>query len=140
MSLILSLLFCAFMCGIVWFLQIVHYPLMKQISKKKFQIYSQQHQLKTLYVVAPVMILEGLTAIWLLFAFPTWWSFLALLLVGGAWASTFGQQMPQHRILINGYDFKALEKLMQTNWIRVGCWSARSLLLAVMLFLKTMFL
>ena len=52
-----------FMVGLIWFVQIVHYPLFAGVGADQFSQYEQQHQQLTTYVVMPVMLLELATAI-----------------------------------------------------------------------------
>ena len=44
------------MVGVIWFVQIVHYPLFSQVSEAAFNLYEAQHTRLTTYVVAPAML------------------------------------------------------------------------------------
>ena len=60
-----------FMVGLIWFVQVVHYPLMALVGEHGFASYAQRHQSLTSLVVAPAMLLEAGTAGWLLMDTPT---------------------------------------------------------------------
>jgi len=41
------------MVGVIWFVQVVHYPLMARVSASEFAAYEREHQNRTTFVVAP---------------------------------------------------------------------------------------
>lgn len=55
------------MTGSIWFVQIVHYPLMDAVGPENYNEYHRRHQNRTSYVVGPVMLFELATAIALLY-------------------------------------------------------------------------
>ncbi len=128
------LLACVFptfaMTGLIWFVQIVHYPLFASVGREHFMKYEQRHAFLTTWVVLPLMFLELGTSIWL--AMETADASKPIM-VGGAiatvmiWASTFALQVPQHRILERGFDEAAWRFLVNSNWIRTVLWSVRSI-------------
>jgi hypothetical protein len=119
--------------GIIWFVQVVHYPLFALVGREHFARYHHAHGRNTTLVVAPLMLVEAALAIGGVLATPMRPSpgvalaSLALLLV--VWLSTFGLQVPMHRRLAAGFDAAAHRRLVTTNWIRTGAWTARGLLL-----------
>jgi hypothetical protein len=117
-----------FMTGLIWFVQIVHYPLFASVGRADFAAYEREHTRRTTLVVGPVMLVEALAAIALLAARPSpaAWSGLGLLAV--IWISTAFLQVPQHNILGFGFDPAAHARLVQTNWLRTAAWTARALL------------
>jgi len=58
-----------FMTGLIWFVQIVHYPLMGAVQADAFPAYEVAHQRRTTWVVGPVMLIEASCAV-LLFWLP----------------------------------------------------------------------
>ena len=56
--------------GVIWFVQIVHYPLMARVSASEFAAYEREHQTRTTFVVAPTMLIEAVTAALLLVVPP----------------------------------------------------------------------
>jgi sterol desaturase/sphingolipid hydroxylase (fatty acid hydroxylase superfamily) len=60
-----------FMVGLIWFVQVVHYPLFAAVpAGEPFAAYHRQHVRRTTWVVAPVMLVELVTAVALLLARP----------------------------------------------------------------------
>ena len=51
------------MTGVIWFVQVVHYPLMEQVGASGFVTYEKLHTRWTTYVVAPPMLVEAATAL-----------------------------------------------------------------------------
>lgn len=134
---VLQLASTLFLTGVVWFVQVVHYPLFARVGAEGFPAYERVHAQLTTWVVAPVMLVEIGTAFWLL-AFPSreiprrglWVGFVLLV---GIWASTFLLQVPEHAALERGFDADTHQRLVSTNWIRTVLWTGRSLILLAIL-------
>ena len=121
-----------YMTGLMWFVQLVHYPLFADVGAEGFAQYSAKHQSRTTIAVAP-MLLEAAAAVALVAArpqnCPPWAAMLALAALAAIWASTAFLQVPLHGLLSNGYDAAAIRRLVDTNWIRTVLWSGRAALL-----------
>ena len=121
-----------FMVGVIWFVQVVHYPLFAKVSSEGFALYSKAHSRLTTYVVGPPMLLEVATAVVLVFYRPDGVPLVAVLaglaLITLIWLSTALLQAPRHGILGRGFDEKTWTGLVLSNWIRTLAWSARGLL------------
>ena len=122
------------MVGIIWFVQIVHYPLMAWVGPDRFREYSLHHQTRTTWVVVGPMLLEAFTAVTLLGLHPAMllspWHLAAGLLLAAIWFSTFLWQVPIHQRLAAGFDEYLIRRLVRTNWLRTWAWTARAALLA----------
>jgi hypothetical protein len=122
-----------FMTGLIWFVQIVHYPLFAAVGRGQFPAYERQHMRRVSWVVGPVMIAEAASAVGLLWLgrVGDGRSLLTtnIILLAFTWLGTVFFQMPQHNFLREGFDTAALRRLVQTNWIRTICWSLRCVLL-----------
>lgn len=122
-----------YMVGLIWFVQLVHYPLMHHVGFEEFAAYSQSHQSRTFFAVLP-MLLEGLTGGALL-AFADYqhsmlyWTAFGLMIVH--LSSTAFLQVPCHEKLLDGYDKAVVTRLVHTNWIRTIAWTLRGLLLVI---------
>ena len=128
-----------FMVGLIWLIQIVHYPLFNLVGKNEFQVYHKSHSVLITPLVGAIMIIE-LTSSILLVLFPlknvsSTIPTIGVILVFIIWASTAFLQIPQHNALANAYELKAHNLLVQTNWIRTIAWSMRGFLLLYMLHL-----
>ena len=123
----------AFMTGLIWFVQIVHYPLFAHVGKDAFTLYEQRHTALTTCVVAPGMLIELASAFWVLLRFPS--SVIAIIgvvLLAVVWFSTAFVQVPCHTRLAQGFDERVARRLTRSNWIRTAAWSARSVLAALL--------
>jgi hypothetical protein len=126
-----------FMAGLIWFVQVVHYPLFARVGADGFTGYSEAHQRLTTLVVGPAMLVEAVTAALLVFMRPAGvspalpWAGLALL--GAIWLSTAFLQVPLHGRLASGFSSEACDALVSTNWIRTVAWSLRGCLVAWMI-------
>jgi len=135
--LILHIIFASFMAGILWYVQIVAYPLYKKVPGERFVAYELTRTRHTMGLVAPVMIFEMLTSITLVIMRKKilweWlpWVGLGILLIG--WGSTLFSQVPTHLRLRRGWNLKLIHKLIRTNWLRTMTWSVRALVAALLL-------
>lgn len=129
-----------FMAGLIWFVQIVHYPLMQLVGREGFVEYSRKHQASTSLVVGPLMLIEVVTAALLLaqdaqlcvsWAF---WASCGLLVV--VWVATALWQMPLHQQLLAGYNEGRVRALTRSNWIRTFAWTGRALIMAYLVFVR----
>ncbi len=131
--LLIQLASCWFMTGLIWFVQIVHYPLFSKVGQDQFIVYEKFHNTLTTWVVGPVMLAEAITALILATRQGGILLWTCLTLLGVIWLSTAFLQVPQHSILEAGFNPEAHKKLVSTNWIRTILWSARALLLTTLL-------
>ncbi|HMQ10587.1 MAG TPA: hypothetical protein PKC21_00435 [Oligoflexia bacterium] len=116
-----------FMTGLIWFVQIVHYPLFAYIEPSHFPHYAKKHQRLTSWVVGPVMLLEVFSAMILTVKYNVLW--LNILLIMGIWLSTAFLQIPLHGQLSHHYDINNIHSLTNGNWIRTILWTVKSIVL-----------
>jgi hypothetical protein len=120
------------MTGLIWFVQVVHYPLFDRVGLEGFARYELAHSSRTTMVVAPLMLVELTCAAWLVLArpasVPAPAAWLGATLVALIWLSTFALQVPQHTVLSSGFDARAHGLLVATNWIRTIAWTLRAAL------------
>jgi len=126
-----------FMTGLIWFVQVVHYPLFATVGPERFAAYHDAHRRRTTWVVLPVMSLELLTAVALAWyppaAVPPAAAWLGLALVLIVWTSTAVLQVPGHTRLATRYEDTTARALTIGNWVRTAAWSARAGLLLGMI-------
>jgi len=125
-----------FMVGVIWFVQLVHYPLFAKIGSTEFPGYERTHTSRTTWVVAPPMLLELGTAALLCWFRPAGISDLqcgaglGLLLLN--WLSTLFLQVPYHTMLSRGFDPVIHRMLLSTNRLRTATWTLRGFLVLSM--------
>lgn len=124
-----------FMVGLVWFVQIVHYPLMAAVPPAAYPAYAAAHQRRTTWVVGPVMLVEALTAaalVWTAEGNARALAVAGAVLLAFVWVSTFGVQVPLHAKLLAGFDGGVCRRLVMTNWVRTAAWTARGVIALVL--------
>ena len=129
---------CTFMMlGIIWFVQIAHYPLLKYIGKKEFKDYEKNYNKTIMPVAILILSLELLTGILLIWIrplqIPIFYVIFGLFLIGVIWLSTWALQVPAHLRLQDNFNNKCHKLLVKTNWIRTLAWTLRALLMVIML-------
>jgi hypothetical protein len=126
------------MAGIIWFVQVVHYPLFAAVTGPHEADYARENQARTSLVVLPPMLVEAVAAGWIA-AWPPAGvgrgpALAGLALVGLVWLSTLAVQMPLHaRLAREGHAVGVVTTLVRTNWPRTLVWTARAILAAWML-------
>lgn len=128
----LNFTLCLLLTGLIWTIQIVHYPLFLKIKEDTFPAYLKMHQKLITPLVAPLMIIELILSFCLFVSFLpnfTLFSILQCLLVVVIWFSTFLIQVPLHQKLTAGFNKIMCKKLIKSNWIRTICWSLRTIIL-----------
>lgn len=128
--LILNLFSSFFLCGLIWTVQLVHYPAFHGFDKKAYPHWIAFHKSRISFIVVPVMLVELITSILLSFSDAP----LLLLqrtglgLVILIWLTTFFLQVPLHEKLSAGYNQETVRKLVSSNWWRTFLWSSKSAL------------
>jgi uncharacterized membrane protein len=121
-----------FLVGLIWVIQVVHYPLFAEVGHEQFATYEQRHTRLITWIVAPSMLAEGLTGGVLLLLRP---SFVPLAAVVGGfmlmlvnWLSTAIVQIPDHERLVREFSTSIHQRLVRTNWLRTIAWSLRGVM------------
>lgn len=136
---ILVLLIQAFltwvMIGIIWYSQIVHYPLYNKI-KDGFVEYERAHIRRSAYLLGPIMFFEAITAVLLIELAPaghlTILATVNLICLIFIWLSTFLFQLHQHHRLAVRFSQKILDLLISSNWIRTIFWTLKGIIMVLM--------
>jgi len=132
-----------FMTGLIWFVQIVHYPLFATVHRHApqagFREYEASHANRTGFVVFPPMVVELAAALATLFPSlrPGYVSAGAAMasatLVVLIWGSTGLIQVPLHNRLGSNPAAETISRLVLSNWLRTALWTARTILLSIAL-------
>ena len=125
------------MVGVIWFVQLVHYPLLAVVPVESAKQVAEKHQRWTGIVVGPPMVVEGVSTLILWANTPpgVWWwltwvndAFLAIALL-----CTIFLSVPRHARMVEAPDAKVGRELVLTNWPRTIAWTMCGFLAAVML-------
>ena len=124
-----------FMTGVIWFVEVVHYPLMGRVGNEAFPAYHVDHTRLTGRVVLIPMVVELLTSAWLLWDRPQGVSLasagLGLLAAVATWGITFFCSVPAHNQLSLGFDPAWHRWLVATNLLRAVAWTSHSMILLI---------
>lgn len=121
-----------FMVGVIWLVQVAHYPLFDRVGPEHAVPYHRAYVGRMGYVVGPPMLVEAGGALALVGWGAAWcppheaWAGLAL--VAALWATTGLCSVPAHERLSRGWDPGAHLRLVRTNWLRTALWTARGAL------------
>lgn len=137
LALVLNLVASCVMVGVIWFVQIVHYPLLSIIPVESATSVAVEHQRRTGFVVGLPMAVEGVTTLFLLWKTPdsvTWWlPWIAAIFLAIALGCTIFLSVPRHERMAERPDAQVGRELVLTNWPRTIAWTARGVLTTIML-------
>ena len=126
------------MTGIIWFVSLVHYPVLKTLSKRQAVIFEAEHWNRTMRLAVPMLLIELLSAILLVFYRPVGVSVVlpsvGLVLLAAIWISTWSVCVPCHIHLKNQYEQKYMTELLSANRFRAIMWSLRTVIVALILY------
>jgi hypothetical protein len=117
--------------GLIWTVQLVHYPLFAGVGAEGFTAYEAAHQTRITWLVGPLMLVELAAAVALVAGLrpegvPGWMAWTGLAPLAVIWISTALVQVPLHRALGGGFEAGAHARLVATNWVRTAAWTARA--------------
>lgn len=128
---ILHILITSALVGVIWVIQLVHYPSFAFVDTERWTAFHQHHTKTITFIVLPLMVTElGLViyrAGWL--ELSAMERFAPLGLVVLIWASTFFVQVPLHNALATQKSVSLVQQLVQTNWVRTVAWTLELVLL-----------
>lgn len=125
-----------FMVGLIWTIQVVHYPLFEHVGTDSFPSYESEHTRRMGWLLAGPATIEVGTAAALVWSRPAQVN-LALVLAAGAilaglWVTTALVQVPLHRRLATTPSVGAIRRLVRSNWYRTTGWTVRGVFVASM--------
>lgn len=125
------------MVGVIWFVQVVHYPLLSVVPVEAAAGVAVEHQRRTGWVVMLPMALEGVTTLMLLAMVPVGVAWFVPWLAGVPLAVALGAtvllSVPRHARMAANPDPSVGRELVTTNWVRTVAWTLRGVIVAGML-------
>lgn len=122
--------------GVIWFVQVVHYPLLSVVPVQSAASVAVEHQRRTGWVVGAPMALEGVTTLALLVLVPegvAWFvPWLAGIPLAVALGATIFLSVPRHERMAREPDAQVGKELVSTNWVRTIAWTVRGLVVGGM--------
>ena len=129
--LIIHLIATSVMVGVIWIIQLVHYPSFHFIELKQYTTFQRFHMSRISYVVIPAMLTELFTLILFIISTDKIDSFISIsgLLLILIWLMTAVFFSGVHQKLTLGYDKVIVDKLVKLNWGRTLLWTLRLFLI-----------
>jgi len=126
------------MTGIIWIIQLVHYPAFVFVDPAYFPDFHQFHTQIMSFIAGPLMITELFsTFLQVLYQnnkIERVIGILSLIIIVLIFISTFFIQVPLHNQLsITGKNLDLINELVSSNWIRTLLWTVKSGLLIYLL-------
>ena len=131
------LIFTSIMTGVIWVIQIVHYPSFHFIEKELYTAFQKFHMNKISIIVMPIMLAELITGIMLFLdkSFKSPFLIISIIILVLIWLITGVFFTKAHNELIAGYQELVVNQLVAMNWIRTLLWTLRLLLLTSFVYL-----
>ena len=131
------LIFTSIMTGVIWVIQIVHYPSFHFIEKELYTAFQKFHMNKISIIVIPIMLAELITGMMLFLDKSSKSPFLIIsfVILVLIWLITGVFFSKAHNELIAGYQELVINQLVAMNWIRTLLWTLRLLLLTYFVYL-----
>ena len=131
--LILHLTATSVMVGVIWVIQLVHYPSFHFVELKQYNTFQRFHMSRISYVVIPAMLTELFTLFLIVISMDQIDTLIlasAILLIF-IWLMTAVFFSGVHQKLTLGYDQTVVDKLVKLNWGRTLLWTLRLLLISI---------
>jgi hypothetical protein len=134
---IVTLALTLYMCGMIWSMQILEYPLFALVGPKEFPAYHRRHNRGLPFLVILPSIAAFVSAVVLIFTrparLPLWTSIVIAVLDLLIIIATVALEAPLHaRLDREGYSPMLIRQLVLGNWIRTLLWTVNAVLLLVL--------
>ena len=127
-------LFCnIFMIGISLITQFVTYPSFQSINPEIFSNFHKIYAQKMLFIVGPIMTIEFLSVVVLLFINNDFHFMVQFIFVFLIWILTFFLIVPIHNELEKHYDKSLNNKLIKLNGYRTFLWFVKFIFLLIII-------
>jgi hypothetical protein len=137
-ALVLNLLATWTMVGVIWFVQLVHYPLLAVVPVESASTIAVDHQRRTAWVVMISMTVEGFSTLalmrWVPEGVATWLPWANGVFLAIALGCTVLLSVPRHARMAENPTPTIGRELVVTNWPRTIAWTICGALTATMTF------
>ncbi|MBS1969550.1 MAG: hypothetical protein JSU04_04560 [Bdellovibrionales bacterium] len=132
-SLLLHSASAFYMTGVIWFAQVIQYPLLRLVDKDRYKEYYDIHLSRIVRIVLPVIVLQLATAAYLFFDahYPLWFSGALLTYSIFNFCYTAYISVSIYREMAFAYSDELIERLLGHNWVRTIVWTMHSLTILI---------
>lgn len=127
-----NLVVAAAMGGVIWMVQLVHYPLFALVGEAGWRAYEVAHQRRITWLVGPLMLSAAALSLALLAERGGALAAANAALACGLLLATVLVYAPLHGRLAHGFDAALLARLVRLNWLRTAAWTAQVAVAAAM--------
>jgi len=115
------------MVGVIWIMQLVHYPSFSFINIEDYKSFQEFHMKRISLVVIPAMTIELTSGILIFWIYQTNNIFfnVSLFCLFFIWFLTAILFSKMHQKLTLGYQISIVTKLVNLNWLRTLSWTLR---------------
>ena len=115
------------MVGVIWIMQLVHYPSFNFINVEEYKSFQEFHMKRISLIVIPVMIMELTSGVLIFWIYQTDNIFfnISLFCLFFIWFLTAILFSKMHQKLTLGYQISIVTKLVNSNWLRTISWTLR---------------
>ncbi len=118
------------LAGMIWTVQVVHYPLFALVGEESFAAYEAAHSTRISLLLLGPWAVQGIATGWVLLAppagVPRWLAVVGAVLAAATVLVTVLVSVPQHGALADGFDPEAHARLVTTNWWRTVAWTGHA--------------
>jgi hypothetical protein len=114
-----------FMVGLIWVIQVVHYPLWVHVADSQGRALHRRHARRIGSLVMTVGVIEMMASALMVALRPGPLTLAGALLLLLIWTSTIFVQMPLHRRFSQAWSSELIAPLVRGNWPRTILWTMR---------------
>lgn len=122
---VLNLVLAAFMAGVIWVMQVVHYPLFARVGDAEWRAYEDAHRRRITVVVLGPMAGQLVLGALLIADAAGPLEVANGVLAAAVFAFTGLVFAPMHGRLSAGPDRRLVARLVAANWVRTALWTAQ---------------
>ena len=136
--LFLHIVSTSIMIGVIWVIQLVHYPSFYYIDRSRYELFQDFHMRNISWIVFPIMSVELITGILLIqppiFGHSNKLFFISMILLALIWLLTATLFISIHKNLSKGFNKDIINKLVNLNWLRTILWTLRIVFIFAIIF------
>lgn len=110
--------------GLVWTIQLVHYPLFKYVEAPHWPRVHSFHSRNITFIVFPLMLIELLTSVQLFMEASNFTNIVSLTCALFSWLLTAAVFIPLHHRIATRPLLDVFSLLVRLNWLRTLIWTA----------------
>ena len=120
-----NLVVAATLAGLIWTIQLVHYPLFALVGEDGWQRYEADHQRRITWVALPLMSANVGVAVLLLIHEGSALATVNAVIAVGLFAATGLVYAPLHGQLAAAFSPVHIKRLVRLNWLRTVAWTGQ---------------